>query len=896
MIRRTNVWFSLACFAILSTLLGTAANGQEPGSVRLDPLDLKDVKVGGEVGRRINLTLKEYILAVDVDKVFLDPIRKKASSGARGGASGYLGFGKFIDATVHLAAHTRDKRLIAFKNRLVSETLKTQLDDGYVGTMQPAARIRQYWDVHEMVYIIHALVSDYRLFNNRAALRGAAKAADYIMAKRPPGGHPRSTGKLNLERALLGVSAATGERKYRDYVLKEIDFRKWAAAPRGHAYTFMNVCLAQLDFHKTEPSPKLLVSSHNVIDFLTRQDGLLIHGSCSRGEAFHSNQDGTGDAAEACATAYLIKLLDRLLQLEGKALYGDMLERAIYNALFAAQSPDGKQTRYFTAVEGRRKYFKERRPNLPQHTYCCPNNFRRAIADLPGLICYRTNDDGLLINLYTASSATLKLKGATVKLRQETDYPTSGKVLIHLAPDKAVDFPLRLRIPRWCDKAKVSVNGRATGAALKGGQFLKLKRRWKAGDRVELDMPMPWRLVRGRKAQQGRAAVMRGPMLFCLSPARQADRYPIFGGRRQKRGEALAKLRERLGKNAAALGVLDRVPVDLADIVAGGHGFGSGRVGHGINPLDGKPTTGSAPYITCKPNVFLPVASKFIDGVVVPDGGKDGKAAVPVTSTGIKLTGLTDTSAKTWDFFKHGPGLSQKGFKVGDVDYRVKGHSMLAIHANKIITFDLAAIRKGTGYGVLRFRSRVGYGGIAKEATVDFSVYVDGKSAVKNTRITRAGVPLDLPIGPTKRFLTLVVTDADNDISHDQIFFGDPHLVPEPPGRKSDAEKEQRRRLLAEQADLKKQMAAFLPVAEVLKGLRVDLKSLEGPVKDDTVRPGGVACRVRAWSPGRHPKQPADLVLLLTEFADPGGEMTYFPITDASVRTVDDELIQTGKQ
>ncbi len=807
----------------LGFILAGAATGVSAAE-KLTAIDPSQVRIGGEIGRRIDITINEYMLAVDVDKVFLEPIRKKASSGARGGASGYLGFGKFIDATVHLAAHTRDKRLIAFKNRLVSETLKTQLDDGYVGMMQPAARIRQYWDLHEMVYIIHALVSDYRLFNNRAALRGAAKAADYIMAKRPPGGRPRSTGKLNLERALLGVSAETGERKYQDYVLKEVDFRKWAAPPRGHAYTFMNVCLAQLDFHDTEPSPKLLVSSHNVIDFLTRHDGLLIHGSCSRGEAFHSNQDGTGDAAEACATAYLIKLLDRLLQIEGKALYGDMLERAIYNALFAAQSPDGKQTRYFTAVEGRRQYFKERRPNLPQHTYCCPNNFRRAIGDLPGLIYYRTNDDGLLINLYTACSATLKLKGSTVKVRQQTDYPSSGKVVIHLAPSKPAAFPLRLRIPRWCDKAGVSVNGRAAETALKGGQFFTLQRQWKAGDRVELDMPMPWRLVRGRKAQRGRAAVMRGPMLFCLSPARQADRYPIFGGRRQKRGEALAKLRERLAKNIAALGVLDRAPVNLADIVGGGRGFGSGKVAHGINPRDGKPATGSAPYITCKPNVFLPVASKFIDGVVVPDGGKDGKAAAAVTSTGITLTGLTDTSAKTWDFFKHGPGLSQKGFNVGDVDYRAKGRSMLAIHANKIITFDLAAIRKATGYGILRFRSTVGYGGVAKEPTVDFSVYVDGKPAVKNTRITRAGVRLDLPVAPTKRFLTLVVTDADNDISHDQIFFGDAHLVPEPPGHKSEAEKEQRRRLLAEQDLLKKQMAAYLPLAEVLKGLRIDLK------------------------------------------------------------------------
>jgi len=439
----------------------------------------------------------------------------------------------------------------------------------------------------------------------------------------------------------------------------------------------------------------------------------------------------------------------------------------------------------------------------------------------------------------------------------------------------------------------VSVNGQPVEPAVKGGQFFTLKRRWAAGDRVELDMPMPLRLIQGRKAQQGRAAVMRGPVLLCLNPVLQAGRYPPLGGQRGRRGEALAKLRDRLADSVAAVGALDGVPVNLAGIVAGGSGFGSGKAGRGINPLDGKPTTGSAGYIACKPNVFVPVDSKFIDGVVVPGGGG---AAVQVTSTGIKLTGLTDTCAKTWDFFKHGTALSQRGFTAGGVDYRAKGHSMLAIHANKIISFDLAEIRKATGYRAMRLRTMVGYGGAAKAPTVDFSVYVDGKPAVRNTRITAAGVPLDVRIAPDKRFLTLVVTDADNDISHDQIFFGDPHLVPQPAGPEPAQKTKQRRRLLAQQEDLKKQIARYRPVAEVLKGLRLDLKSLEGPVKDDTVRPGGLACRVRAWSPGRDTKQPPDLTLLLTEFPDPGGEATYFPIWDPTLQTIDDELIQTGNQ
>ena len=228
-------------------------------------------------------------------------------------------------------------------------------------------------------------------------------------------------------------------------------------------------------------------------------------------EIWTDDQDGRTALGETCATAYQVRLYDNLLRLQGNPLFGDLMERTIFNTLFAAQSPDGRRIRYFTPLEGNRAYY-------PVDTYCCPCNYRRIVAELPMMVYYRS-DSGLAVNLYTPSEATVNLgDGVSLKVRQETEYPNSGRVVLHLDPSKPAKFPLQLRIPRWCVKAAAAVNGQPLRQSIAPGTFLVYRSAWNTGDQVTLDMPMVWRLVLGRKRQSGRAAVMRGPLVFCLNP------------------------------------------------------------------------------------------------------------------------------------------------------------------------------------------------------------------------------------------------------------------------------------------------------------------------------------------------------------------------------------------
>ena len=101
----------------------------------LIPLTLDKVKVEGEIGRRIDLTIKSNLLELDVDKDFLAPFLVKETK-----KSNYIGLGKLIDATAKFAAYTGDPKVIALKNKLTSSIVKAQETDGYLGNMAPSTR------------------------------------------------------------------------------------------------------------------------------------------------------------------------------------------------------------------------------------------------------------------------------------------------------------------------------------------------------------------------------------------------------------------------------------------------------------------------------------------------------------------------------------------------------------------------------------------------------------------------------------------------------------------------------------------------------------------------------------------------------------------------------------
>lgn len=281
-----------------------------------------------------------------------------------------------------------------------------------------------------------------------------------------------------------------------------------------------------------------------------------------------------------------------------------------------------------------------------------------------------------------------------------------------------------------------------------------------------------------------------------LDPISQREYYSlwaVFAGLKRgdreldtKRAQQRAALANELAATTKEMSKLAGTSLDLADMVGGGDGTGGGQDGLGIPIQNGQAMSEMLGYFKdLQPNRFekprfpekLKAPANFVDGVVLPNG----KTPVPISSTKLFAEDVPTTSGHTWDAVRNGHLSAQVSKTLDGIDYSQKGRSMLGLHANSAVTFDLDAIRGHFGYDALRFTATAGFG--AKQSEVaslaDVSVYVDGKLAFRRLKLTKdAVVPIELELAKNVRFLTLMATDGGDGIGSDLLFFGDPLLNP----------------------------------------------------------------------------------------------------------------------
>ncbi len=254
---------------------------------------------------------------------------------------------------------------------------------------------------------------------------------------------------------------------------------------------------------------------------------------------------------------------------------------------------------------------------------------------------------------------------------------------------------------------------------------------------------------------------------------------------------------------------------NLADIVGGGNGDNTGKLGAGIDPVTGKVQTVPRGFVSAaRANTFAKSEVKFVDGVVIPDASDEG---TQISSTGLRVQKVPKTSGQVWDAVRFGPINSQFSTKLGDIDFAANGHSLLSLHANAAITFDLNTIRAAGLPGDLKFTTTAGYFGQTPKAGASFFIYLDGELKTERVAIGRDDGPqsLELPIPVSSRFLTLMATDNGNGIGHDQICFADAILSPLQPTTLSEPERAELAKLEERGKDIDRLIGALPKSAKV---------------------------------------------------------------------------------
>jgi DUF1680 family protein len=248
-------------------------------------------------------------------------------------------------------------------------------------------------------------------------------------------------------------------------------------------------------------------------------------GSRHSHEAFGDRFELPPDRAynETCAAIASIQWSWRLLLATGKSRYADLIERTLYNAFAASTSADGERYFYVNPLQRRADHFEGNDPGRRKEWYscaCCPPNIMRLVASF-GHYVATTGENSLAIQQYVPG--TIRAAGRTLKV--DTEYPWSGLIRIEVTESTGSEWELKLRIPEWSSRTRVRIGAEESAASAGEDGYLTLRRNWRAGDVVTLELDMRPRIVfphRRIDALRGCGAIERGPLVYCLEQIDQS--------------------------------------------------------------------------------------------------------------------------------------------------------------------------------------------------------------------------------------------------------------------------------------------------------------------------------------------------------------------------------------
>ena len=476
-----------------------------------------------------------------------------------------------MDEIIDVIASAQDDDGYLYEAHILPESLNNPGDAWRAGKDRYSFVVHSH-ELYNMGHMYEGAIAYYRATGKRKWLDVAEKNAQHInkvFFEGDPnynGGKPimQAPGHEEIELALIKLAQVTGNKLYAEMAQKFIDIRGVTYCPEGngvmapsyaqqhqpvreqrtaegHAvramYLYSSMADVVAELGDTTLNPALEAIWCDIMDKKIHINGGLgaVPGIEGFGPEYVLPNKDTYD--ETCAAVGNVFFNYRMFLASGEAKYVDAAEVSLYNNVLAGVNIEGNKFFYVNVLEadGKKAFNHGRAGRSPWFgTACCPSNMARLIPQVSGMI-YSHTDDDIYTALYAGSTTVVPLAAGDVALKQTTAYPFEGKITIEVEPAVAgEEFTLWLRIPTWCgeqfmpgelysyadnNKSKVvaKVNGQKVRTAVVDG-YMPVQRAWQAGDKVELELPMPVRYSVADErveADVNRVCITRGPLVYC---------------------------------------------------------------------------------------------------------------------------------------------------------------------------------------------------------------------------------------------------------------------------------------------------------------------------------------------------------------------------------------------
>lgn len=477
---------------------------------------------------------------------------------------------KWLEAAAYSLSKYPDEEMERRCDEVIDLIGKAQYPDGYLDTYftvkEPDKKWTNLHEAHELYcegHMIEAAVAYAECLHKTKLLEIMCRTADNIYDHFITKGAEGYPGHPEIELALMRLYRCTNNEKYKelaqhfidargvdsDYFIKEREkcgWTVWGGDPHnkeygqnhepvrqqkkaaGHAVRAVYLYTGMADVARETNDGELKNACKTLWDNITKCRMYITGGIGSEvdGEAFSTDYHLPNDTvySETCASIGLIFFAKKMLDMEKSNVYGDTMERALYNCVLAGMQLDGKRFFYVNPLEvipgisGEVVNEKHVLPERPQWfaCACCPPNVARLISSI-GKYAWSVEGNAVYSHLYIGGSLDLSenIKG---KIEVETGYPYDKVVKYKMKPeDSTMDMTLAIRIPSWSKGTKILYNGTEIEYTDKDG-YAYISEHFAEEDEISLilDMKAEFNFANPKvSSDDGKVAISYGPLVYC---------------------------------------------------------------------------------------------------------------------------------------------------------------------------------------------------------------------------------------------------------------------------------------------------------------------------------------------------------------------------------------------